>query len=226
MVWLAGTATAAPLNTWGLAQPSGTLSLTPWAYGTPDGYVAPTLYAGVGMPHGDLWGGFGIVSDADRNQSLSVELFPRFFPASVIGIGPHLVHTLGTEELVAGLEVDNVLHAGPFWWTTNLGWRPIISRSGLDLGTVFAYTAPELTVGRVSLSGEVDAVADPEDLTSVRVSMGPAVTLQVDRAATQFATFGVNVPVYPAAGDWVYGGWLAITLDPRRRSTVATSTEE
>lgn len=200
-----------------MAQPAGTIGVTPWAYGTPDGFVAPTLYAGVGLPHGDVWGGFGLVSDADHHQSLSVELFPRVFPGKTTGLGPHVLYTLGSDEVVLGLEVDNVLHHGVLWWTTNLAWRPVVRLAGVETGTIAGSTAPEITIGRVSFSGEIDAVADPNALDEVTASVGPAITLQVDRAATQFATFGANVPVYPAVGEPVYGGWLAVTLDPPRR---------
>lgn len=215
-------ASAAPLNMMGTVQPEGTVGVVSWMYGSQDGWVSPAVFAGAGFEHWDLWGAVGIEGAGDEPYDVILQASPRFFPVDSLGFGPRVSYTVGRPGATVGLDAVHAVYGGPFGLTTNVSVQAAVTDGGVGQGALAALVGPEVYVlPFLSVVGEVDAIVPLGDPSAVQVAVTPALSFLFDPAATEVATVGVVIPVYPEVAPpeaWTLGGYVSVTVGTRPKA--------
>ena len=194
---LLSAAFASPLNPWGSATAPGASVVNPYLYVYPDA-INPIVYGSAGLSkRSDVYVGYGqLIPKAGAGEG-SLEIFPRFFPVSALGLSPHLYWTPGSDSFILAPELHTSVSAGKFSFIANLNWKPIVSSGELSTGSVVLLAAPEVKLSdRLSVYLEVDPTVSLEDDPFALVVV-PGFGLTLDSEGRHSLSAGLQIPVMP-----------------------------
>lgn len=209
---LVAAALASPLNPWGSATAPGSALVSPYLNLYPDA-VSASVYGAAGVSErADVYFGYGEYIPREGPGVGTLEFFPRFFLLPELALSPHVYWTPGVDGVVAAPEVHVSVATERFSFVANAGWRPVVESSGLSVGTVAVFAAPEVELtdwfsAYVEVDPTFSLVGDP-----VALQVVPGFGMTLDPGARHGISVGLQVPVLPEVATASLGLWYCFTF--------------